>query len=162
MRVEKIGSGNWYWSFPSEAAKTAQTTLETTRAAHDKQASTVQDLKNKVFSIRRSSSQSDDTDCPDHKYSREDLMALQAELSGSLIVLERQLAAYRDSDPTELEKCRERVRGFRELAERATDDCLAMEGWFRGCGVEGEGLVELKVGLYEGEYDEEEGGLREI
>lgn len=162
VRVEKIGSGNWYWSFPSEAAKTAQTTLETARTAHAAQAAVVADLKAKLAGSRAAEQAESDELGACTGESREDLLAAQAELAGAMIGLEKQLAAYKENDPTELERVGRETSELRELVERVTDDVYAMEGWFREQGQDQEGMLRLKMDLYEGEFDEEEGCLREI
>lgn len=48
IRVEKIGSGNWYWSFPSDEKKTTQAALDKAQEEHDKADRAVQELQGKV------------------------------------------------------------------------------------------------------------------
>lgn len=48
IRVEKIGSGNWYWSFPSEAKKTKEAALERAQEEYDKANATAMELQAKV------------------------------------------------------------------------------------------------------------------
>lgn len=48
IRVEKIGSGNWYWSFPSDEKKTKEAALEKAQEEHRKADRVVQDLQAKV------------------------------------------------------------------------------------------------------------------
>lgn len=48
IRVEKIGSGNWYWSFPSDAKKAKEGALEKAQQEHDKASKIVQELQAKV------------------------------------------------------------------------------------------------------------------
>ena len=48
IRVEKIGSGNWYWSFPSDEKKAKEVALEKAQEEHDKASATVSDLQAKV------------------------------------------------------------------------------------------------------------------
>lgn len=48
IRVEKIGSGNWYWSFPSDEKKAKQAALDKATQEHQKATSIVQELQAKV------------------------------------------------------------------------------------------------------------------
>lgn len=48
IRVEKIGSGNWYWSFPSDEQKARQAELEKAQDEYNKVAVFVADLQAKV------------------------------------------------------------------------------------------------------------------
>jgi hypothetical protein len=48
IRVEKIGSGNWYWSFPSDERKSREAALEKAQEEHDKAAAIAADLQAKV------------------------------------------------------------------------------------------------------------------
>lgn len=48
VRVEKIGSGNWYWSFPADAAVAKRTELAKVRAERDKTAAAVATVRASV------------------------------------------------------------------------------------------------------------------
>lgn len=48
IRVEKIGSGNWYWSFPSDTKKARDSALEKAREEFDKASKAVAELQAKV------------------------------------------------------------------------------------------------------------------
>jgi hypothetical protein len=48
IRVEKIGSGNWYWSFPSDVKKTKEAGLEKSQEEYDKANTTAMELQAKV------------------------------------------------------------------------------------------------------------------
>ena len=48
IRVEKIGSGNWYWSFPSDEKKAKEAALEKAQAEHCKADNIVMELQTKV------------------------------------------------------------------------------------------------------------------
>lgn len=48
IRVEKIGSGNWYWSFPSDEKKAKEAALDKAQDDYDKAAAVVADLHAKV------------------------------------------------------------------------------------------------------------------
>jgi hypothetical protein len=48
IRVEKIGSGNWYWSFPSDDKKTKVAALEKAQEEFNKANATVTELQAKI------------------------------------------------------------------------------------------------------------------
>lgn len=48
IRVEKIGSGNWYWSFPSDEKKAKEAALAKAQSEHDKASASVVELQAKV------------------------------------------------------------------------------------------------------------------
>lgn len=48
IQTEKIGSGNWYWSFPSEAKKKKEKSLAEAQKAYDKASAAVSELQAKI------------------------------------------------------------------------------------------------------------------
>jgi len=48
IRVEKIGSGNWYWSFPADEKKAKDAVLEKAQDEYNKASATVAELQAKV------------------------------------------------------------------------------------------------------------------
>lgn len=48
IRVEKIGSGNWYWSFPADEKKAKDAALKKAQEEFDKAIATVAELQAKV------------------------------------------------------------------------------------------------------------------
>lgn len=48
IRVEKIGSGNWYWSFPSDAKKAKEAALEKAQEEYNKAKTAATELQMKV------------------------------------------------------------------------------------------------------------------
>ena len=48
IRVEKIGSGNWYWSFPSDEKKAKEMALEKAQEEHCKADNMATELETKV------------------------------------------------------------------------------------------------------------------
>ncbi|KAF2765154.1 Mnd1-like protein [Teratosphaeria nubilosa] len=162
INVEKIGSGNWYWSFISQDKKTRQAALAEAQSAHDKQAAINTDLEAKVAEAQ--AQRADEEDMLDGGGdSREELMSQKAQLEMEVNFLRKELSAYSDSDPTELERKRKEMIVLKGQAEQFTDEILAMEGWLKDVGqVDGEQMLAMKMDWYDGEFDEEEGGLREL
>lgn len=77
--------------------------------------------------------------------------------------LRQELAAYSEQDPVEMDKKKEETQKFRSDAEKFTDHIFSMEGWLKDST---SGDKELMSGIlrecYGDNFDEEEGGLREL
>jgi hypothetical protein len=94
---------------------------------------------------------------------RKALVAKHGDLTKELEALRQELAAYSEQDPVEVEKKRNETQLFRNNVEKYTDQILSMEGWLKEhMGGDPESFSQMKRMLYEDEFDEEEGGLREL
>lgn len=51
IQSEKIGNGNWYWSFPSEAKKIKEEALAKAQAQHDEASATSTELQARIDQI---------------------------------------------------------------------------------------------------------------
>jgi hypothetical protein len=84
-------------------------------------------------------------------------------LTKELEKLRTELAAYSEQDPVEVEKKAAETQKARSDAEKTTDHIYSMESWIRNHTSADPGLtVHVLKTLYDDEYDEEEGGLREL
>ena len=154
IHVEKIGSGNWYWSFLSEESKTRSGAIAKLREEKDKIDVAVHELDCKVKEANEKREGEDG--------GRQDLVSIHSTLQDEMAVLNGELEQYRDGDPGEVVRKREEVKQLREKAERWTDNVGLLEGWLlRMLGGDRGALEDMRRGLYEGEYVEGE-GLREL
>ncbi|ORY12125.1 meiotic nuclear division protein 1, partial [Clohesyomyces aquaticus] len=162
IRVEKIGSGNWYWSFPSDDKKTKEAALEKAQDEYDKASATVAELQAEVEEA--GNAREDDEDMLlEAGGDRKTLITKNATLTKELESLRMELAAYSEQDPVEMDKKNEETQRFRNDAEKYTDQILSMEGWLKEhVGSDKEQWVNLMKMCYGEEFDEEEGGLREL
>lgn len=161
INVEKIGSGNWYWSFASEDKKLRQRALDDATAAHQKATATNDELKAKLADAA-AQRQEEDEMLDQGDESREELTAARAKLEAELKALRKELAAYSDNDPTELERKVDETAVFKTQTDAYNDDILNMEQWFRNQGLEGEQLAAMLEDLYGKEFDAEMCSLREL
>ncbi|EMC91213.1 hypothetical protein BAUCODRAFT_28353 [Baudoinia panamericana UAMH 10762] len=160
INVEKIGSGNWYWSFPSQDKKIREKALDDARSAYDKANAINEDLKIKLAESQ--AQREDEQDMLDSGGERrETLVATKTGLEAEVKRLQMELSAYSDSDPTELERKAKDLNGFKAVVGQCTDDIYSMEGWFKSIG-QSEAVQALRVQLYGDELDAEEGMLREL
>ena len=154
IHVEKIGSGNWYWSFLSEETKTRTDALTKLREEKEKIDATVQELD---FKVKVASDKREGEDG-----GRQDLISIHTTLQEELSVLKGELEQYKDGDPGEILRRRDEVKRLRDKAERWTDNVGLLEGWLlQMLGGDRGALEDMRRGLYEGEYMEGE-GLREL
>ncbi|KAG9196506.1 hypothetical protein G6011_01627 [Alternaria panax] len=164
IRVEKIGSGNWYWSFPADEKKAKDAALEKARDEFDKANATVKELQAKVDDAGAARAE-DEEMLMETGGDRKTLITKHTELTKDLEKLRSELAAYSEQDPVEMEKKAAETEQARLDAEKFTDQILIMQDWlnqqcFGGSG--GPDFKDMLKSLYHDEYDEEEEGLREL
>ena len=154
IRVEKIGSGNWYWSFLSEEKKTRDDTLGKLKEEQMCIDATTLDLQGKLDEATDKRDDSED--------GRKELATLHARLVEELTVLKEELNEYKDGDPEELIRKKKETKENEEKAHRWTDNLELLESWLEKalCG-DKEKLEGLKRSVYGDEYIEGE-GLKEL
>ena len=155
IHVEKIGSGNWYWSFASE--ETARRTLELAKLKAEMEgvAKGVEELEEKVAAAARAEREAEEKEGEGEREALEGkVWALEEEVKG----LKKELEVYKDADPGELERKQAEVEGFKARAERWTDNLFLVEGYIeRLMGGSKEGMEALRRECYGQEYIEGEG-----
>ena len=153
IHVEKIGSGNWYWSFMSEEKHTRETILQNLRQEKEKIEATTQELEDKR---REANEKRGDDD------GRAELIEKSIVLNAELSELRAELGNYKDGDPIEVEKLKKETDGFEADAERWTDNVLILEAYMKNLtGGDIESLEQVKREVYGAEYVEGE-GLQEL
>ena len=154
IRVEKIGSGNWYWSFLSEEKKSRENVMGQLRDELAKVEGSVGELEIKV----REAGEKRGEDGED----REDLVRARLGLEGEVRALRRELEGYKDGDPGEVEARRTEIGRLRVKAEMWTDNIGILEGYMLDLmGGDRERLDGMKREFYGDEYAEGE-GLKEL
>jgi hypothetical protein len=94
---------------------------------------------------------------------RKTLIDKHADLTKEVEKLRTELAAYSEQDPVEVEKKATETQKARSDASKFTDQIYSMEGWIKQLhGDDNEAVTNALKMLYDEEYDEEEGGLREL
>ena len=163
IRVEKIGSGNWYWSFPSEERLKKEDLLNKAQADRGKANATLESLQSKIRETQAAKEGEDDELIMEHGDDRKSLTARQSTLAKELQLLRTELAAYSENDPVEMEKRKELIRKLKVEAEKWTEQIQTMEDWFKKhAAVDREQFLLMKQNWYGDEFDEDEGCLREI
>ncbi|KAI9829481.1 MAG: hypothetical protein M1819_006301 [Sarea resinae] len=155
IRVEKIGSGNWYWSFPSEERQNKQAILDKAVHERDRTLASVADLKGGIEAA--GAAREEDDGGPD-AYDRTRLSKAQAELQTELEQLRAEMLSYSEDDPTEIHRKKEETEEYMANAERWTDNIYILEAYYRELDPGNqEGLDNLRRELYGDDYQEGEG-----
>ncbi|EDU41771.1 Mnd1 domain containing protein [Pyrenophora tritici-repentis] len=161
IRVEKIGSGNWYWSFPADEKKAKDTAIEKAQDEYNKANATVSELQAKVDDADAARAEGEEM-LMEVGGDRKTLMTKHSDLAKEVEKLRTELAAYSEQDPVEMEKKTADTQQARLEAEKFTDQILMMQGWFKQQVGGGEDYLSMLKGLFGPEYDEEEQSLREL
>ena len=151
IRVEKIGSGNWYWTFGSDERRGREEMLARLRTEEGNVAENVARLKEEVEG--RGATEGGQENEDEKVVLRARMEELEMELAG----LSRELAGYEDVDAGVVEGWRLEAKEEMQRAERWTENCWILEGWLREIGVDREALEGLRRECYQGEYVEGEG-----
>jgi hypothetical protein len=163
IRVEKIGSGNWYWCFMSDEKLKKEQALSRAKDERDKVFASVDDLQTKVDEAVAAREEGEDDDMlMESHMDRKTLISTNEILTKDLEVLRNEIASYSENDPVEVEKKKEQMAKFKAEAEKWTDQIQSMEAWMKRAGVDKDVLLGMKRHMYGDEFGDEEGGLKEL
>jgi len=162
IRVEKIGSGNWYWSFTSDTKKLKENTINKLKEEESKLLASIADAE-KELGEETAKRAEDEEMLEGGGMDRNSLVEAHAALSKELEALDRELALYSNNDPTDILTKMEHTKLLKASAVRWTDNIEGLESYIRSiagdraavadmmqaaCGdeyVPGEGLKEMQV-----------------
>jgi Mnd1 HTH domain len=119
VRVEKIGSGNWYWSFASDAKKSKEKLSNDLKAEQTRLNGSVKDI---VSLIEEEMAAREDDEMLDAcGMDRKALLETHEALLKEATALEGELASYSGNDPMEVVRKADETRKLKEIAEKWTD-----------------------------------------
>ncbi|KAJ9262828.1 hypothetical protein DTO021C3_2942 [Paecilomyces variotii] len=161
LRVEKIGSGNWYWVFPSEEKREKQRVRDALLKEVSRAEKGVNELEAQVDKVRKERERDRDADREDPN-KREELEERLGELERELKKLnEREQMVLKDGAGS-VKKMREDVGNWKQGASLWTDNIYILEAYLEKlAGGDREVVEAVKRECYEDEYIEGE-GLREL
>ncbi|KAF8906550.1 meiotic nuclear division protein 1 [Gymnopilus junonius] len=132
VQADKIGSSNFFWSFPSQHGVLVQAKLDTAKDSRNAFQSQIAELKEVVLTAK-----AERVDSDSRTNALKNLEGLRKELS----VLEIELNAYGDSNPAKVEEMQRAAFLAKEAAYRWTDNYGMLLGYFtRQTGVAVEDL----------------------
>jgi hypothetical protein len=163
IRVEKIGSGNWYWSFLSDEKAKKVDALSRTQEERDRAIEMVESLQAKVDEASADREDDHDDTLMESGNDRKTLTLKHAALTKEMEMLRTELASYSENDPIEVERRKQQITLLKLDAERWTDGIQGMEAWVKKtAGVDKDTFIAMKRNWYGDEFDDEEGCLKEI
>ncbi len=118
ITVEKIGSGNWYWSFGSDALKGRQNELAKLNAENDQLHCVIGQFRGEIGERESGAGEEEE---------KEVLRVKWESTKAEVEALRKELDSYRDGDPAEVMKKKKEIEGLKEKAERWTDNIYALE-----------------------------------
>ena len=149
IRVEKIGSGNWYWSFLSEEKANRDNIIDGLVAEKGK-------IDAAVGSVKAQVNAADTTRGQDAE--RYDLLKSNAQLEEEVAIMRQELEGFKDGDPLEVERKRKEMEGFKAAAEKWTDNIGILESRLKKMlGGNLEQLEAVQRDVYGSEYVEGDG-----
>ncbi|MCJ1350496.1 MAG: hypothetical protein MMC33_000477 [Icmadophila ericetorum] len=155
IRVEKIGSGNWYWSFPSEAKKAKEAVLSALQEEYHTIESAMGELKSKIEDAEVVAGESEAGE-------RQELMERQARGNEEVETLKVELESYSECDPATVIRKKHEIEAFKVKAQRWTDNIYCLEEYLKEVtGGDREALERIREEYYGTEYVAGE-GLKEI
>ncbi|KAI9753332.1 MAG: hypothetical protein M1815_006270 [Lichina confinis] len=155
IRVEKIGSGNWYWSFLSEEKRTKEKMLAELKQEKEKVAKVTTEVERQT---QEATTARDEDPDGETGHDRRGLTRTQETLRCEVDALKAELGLYKDNDPMELEWKKEETRALRASAHRWTDNIYSLEGYYLDInGRDYQALAQLQQMLYGSEYQEGQG-----
>ncbi|KAF5856058.1 hypothetical protein ETB97_007979 [Aspergillus alliaceus] len=166
IRMEKIGSGNWYWSFAEEEKKERERRVEELQKEVDRVRRSNEELDQQLAVRKR---QKEEDEATLEAGEREKLMREKAELDAEcgrlrtewLTVSTREKEGERDLLNKGIQELKDEVQEFRREAEMWTDNIYVLEGYIKKvAGGDREVIEAIQRECYGEEYVEGE-GLRE-
>jgi hypothetical protein len=126
IRVEKIGSGNWYWCFTSDAKKLKENTINTLKAEESKLIVSIAEAERQIE--EETATREDDNEMLEgNGMDRKALLEAYDALLKETDLLDKELACYSDSDPAEVQRRMEEVINLKASTIRWTDNIEALE-----------------------------------
>ncbi|OOO09787.1 sugar transporter [Aspergillus oryzae] len=160
IRVEKIGSGNWYWCFGGDEKREREEKVEQLQKEVDRVRSSKEELDRQLAVRKREKEEDEKALGPGE---RERLMREKAELEKECQRLRKEwlaVSASMDGDKG-IQEMKDEVQEFQREAEMWTDNIYILEGFVRKVvGDDREAMEMLQRECYGEDYVEGE-GLRE-
>jgi Mnd1 HTH domain len=159
IRVEKIGSGNWYWRFGAADLATLEADSEKLKAERQKLLSETETAKDEIEHIEAERVGAADNEADE----RIEILQSLSIINKEVIDLNRELAGYRNFEPALLQQMCLQASDSKEDAERWTEMIHSMTSWVKmNAGVGRQAFVDMQRSWFGEEWDEEEGGLKEM
>ncbi|OQR85615.1 meiotic nuclear division protein [Achlya hypogyna] len=118
--TDKIGSGNYFWSFPSKVAQQRKRKLEDLEARRDEVKAKLAHVTASIEKHKSLQTQTDD---------RAERLAHLATLKGQIDEMQKKLVLLQENDPDILKKLDAKIKIAKEGVDRWTDNIFNMKSW---------------------------------
>ena len=126
IRVEKIGSGNYYWCFMSDAKKTKENAWNNLQVEESKLASSIAETE-RLIEEETAKREEDDEMIEDGCLARKALLEAHDTLMKEMESLDKELACYSDNDPPDVLCKGEETKRLKDSTIRWTDNVESLE-----------------------------------
>jgi len=120
VKTDKIGQGNFFWSFPSEAASKRQRVIDELTETINNNSQKIKELQKEEQELRKKRKVTD---------KREENLNHLHTLTEQIAQVETELLKYTDCDPALLEALQEDIQTATEAANRWTDNIWTLRRW---------------------------------
>ncbi|KAI9281017.1 meiotic nuclear division protein 1 [Sporodiniella umbellata] len=120
VTMDKIGTSNYFWSYPSAAIQANQTKLDTLQKQVEQEKETKARLEAEVEKAKESRKETEE---------RESLLKELEELKATHQALQTELATYQDNDPVLHAKKEKAAQVAKEAANRWTENIWEIESY---------------------------------
>jgi hypothetical protein len=121
IRVEKIGSGNWYWSFKSDAKKMKEAILNRLKLDESKLVASLADAQ-KHIEEEMAKREEDDEMLEGGRADTKGLAEAQEQLLKEMEFLDKELSVYSENNPAEVLRKIEEMQRLKDSALKWTDN----------------------------------------
>ena len=151
IRVEKIGSGNWYWSFKSDAKKSKENIINNLKSEELKLIASITDTERNIEEemARR---EEDDEMLEGGGMDRNALLDAHETLLKEMEILDKELALYSDNDPTEVLRKVEETKMLKASTMKCTENIELLEYFIGGLIGDRTRLAEIMKACCDDEY----------
>ncbi|EGX50466.1 hypothetical protein AOL_s00076g16 [Orbilia oligospora ATCC 24927] len=142
IRVEKIGSGNWYWCFKGDEKKQMENEVK----GWEKE---VKGLEGRVKEVKQEIEIEGEKNIGDSedKVKRATKMKTLQFLSKEKAELEKELALYAENDPVQIDRLKELLLLLKTAANEHTNNIYAIDSYLKSAGMVSCDITSFKTSL---------------
>ncbi|GAM38331.1 Meiotic nuclear division protein 1 homolog [Talaromyces pinophilus] len=157
IRMEKIGSNNWYWSFPSDEKRERQNVQERLLRDSNRLTKTVEQLEDELQRKQAAAKEEEGTRDPiDIETERRTLIEQKAELFTEIERLQAQKTAFEDNGVSKIRQKSEEINKWKRETETWEDNISIMEQYVYRLASGDRGLMEaIKKQCYGDDYEDD-------
>lgn len=162
IRMERIGSGNWYWSFASDEVQARETELGCLRRELERSEAAWREIGGRLTALREKRNMEEGDGNVEE--ARNGLMRAKGDLEREVGMLRSRMEeTKRGQGRKSVAAMKAEIGELKEQAHMWTDNVYILEQYVRKlAGGDREVVKAIQQECYGEEYTEEDGGLREL